>query len=274
MEMKSVSKKVVLLLAVMALVPCCAYGWNGKGHAVIGYIADCNLTPKARQMCEKYLGGTLASHASWMDKVRYTDDYHHTARWHSVGVKDGELMPSDLTGSKARYETPRQDDDHGVAKVMQLQRQLRNYSKLSDSTVMVGLKLITHMVGDLHCPGHTFFADQSMQYRIKVGGKSRTFHGFIDGAYNHYNKGVTYGDFYEQNCRLTKAEKRRLCRGDMESWLRSNFQSYRECYVLLPAGGEYNDLSESQQLHLKEMINRLYVEAGYRLAHIVNEIFK
>jgi len=274
MEMKCVSKIVALLFVVMALVPCCAYGWNGKGHAVIGHIADCNLTPKARQMCQKYLGGTLSSHASWMDKVRYTDAYHHTARWHSVGVKDGEFIPSDLTGSKARYETPRQDDDHGVAKVMQLQRQLRNYRKLSDSTVMVGLKLIIHMVGDLHCPGHTFFSDQSQQYYIKVGGKRTHYHSNMDRSFQNFNKGVTTSEFYANYCHLSKAEIKSLCKGDIAKWVWDNEAVFRECYKLLPPDKEYNDLSDEQRKRLKEITDKLHCDAGYRLAHIVNKIFR
>lgn len=270
--MKSAVKIFVVALAVMLSVQD-LYAWSAKGHAVIGYIADANLTPKAREMCDKYLGGTLSSHASWMDKVRYTKEYHHTARWHSVGVKDEELVPSQLTGSKARYDTPMQQNDHGVARLAELVEQLKDYRNLSDSAVMVNLKFIIHIVGDLHCPGHTFFADQSMQYKIKIGGKSRAFHSFIDGAYAHFNKDVSYADFYEQNS-LSKSKSRKLCKGDMESWLRSNFPSYRECYVLLPVGGEYDDLTKSQQLRLAKINNRLHVEAGYRLAHIVNQIFK
>lgn len=271
--MKGYVKILIALVAALMSVQN-LYAWSGKGHGVIGYIADANLIPKARKMCNKYLGGSLSSNASWMDKVRYTKEYHHTARWHSVGVKGDELVPSQLTGSKARYDTPMQQNDHGVARLREIVEQMKEYRNLSDSAVMVNLKFIIHIVGDLHCPGHTFFADQSMQYRIKVNGKSCAFHSFIDGAYNKFNEGVSYADFYEQNARLTKAEKRRLCKGDMESWLRANFSMYRECYVLLPVGGEYNDLTEAQQLRLKEMTNRLYVEAGYRLAHIINEIFK
>lgn len=266
--------KILVVALVVLLSAQNLYAWSGRGHAVIGYIADANLTPKAREMCDKYLGGSLSSCASWMDKVRYTKEYHHTARWHSVGVKDGALVPSQLTGSKARYDTPMQQNDHGVARLAELVEQLKDYRNLSDSAVMVNLKFIIHIVGDLHCPGHTFFADQSMQYRIKNNGKSRAFHSFIDGAYSHFNAGVEYSDFYEQNGRLTKAEKRRLCKDGMESWLRGNFPIYRECYELLPVGCEYNDLTEAQQLRLKEMTNRLYVEAGYRLAYIVNEIFR
>ena len=84
-----------VLTLVLALVALClvstAYGWNSAGHCTIAHIADQNLTPKARKMCGKYLGHSLAYYASWMDQWRYSEEYHHTARWHAVGVKDGEL---------------------------------------------------------------------------------------------------------------------------------------------------------------------------------------
>lgn len=36
---------------------------------------------------------------------------------------------------------------------------LRNYRELSDSTVNVNLKYVIHLVGEMHCPGHIYFAD-------------------------------------------------------------------------------------------------------------------
>lgn len=272
--MRRVAEILTVLLAVVLFAPQSAYAWSGKGHAVIGHIADCNLTPKARRMCQKYLGNTLSYHASWMDKVRYTDAYHHTARWHSVGVKDGKFVPSNLTGSKARYDTPMQDDDYGVAKLEQLRKQLRNYRKLSDSTVAVNLKFIIHIVGDLHCPGHIFYADQSQQYRIKIGGKSTHFHSCIDRSYSRFHSGVAPSEFYDSCCRLTKREIRKLCKGDMESWIWENENLYRECYKILPPEVEYDDLPEESRLRLQKITDRLHRDAGYRLAYIINEIFR
>ena len=264
----------IILLVAVVLMPQCAWGWNGKGHAVIGHIADCNLTPKARRMCHKYLGNTLSRHASWMDRVRYVDAYHHTARWHSVGVLDGKFVPSNLTGSKARYDTPMKEGDYGVIKVDQLRQQLRNYRNLSDSTVVVGLKLLIHMVGDLHCPGHTFFADQPQQYHIKIGGKRTHFHSCIDRSYQRFNDGVSPSEFYDEYCRLTKREIKALCARSTEQWIWDNEKEFRECYALLPPMVEYNDQPDENRFRLKEITDRLHRDAGYRLANIINEIFK
>jgi hypothetical protein len=65
-----------------------------------------------------------------------------------------------------------------------------------------------------------------------------------------------------------------LCRGGVEEWIRANFPQYRECYVLLPEGRDFRDLSQAEQKRVGEITDRLHIEAGYRLAHIVNEIFK
>ena len=51
-------KKSFLLLAAMLLCYCgTAFGWGKSGHDAIAYIAECNLTPKARKNIEKYLDG-------------------------------------------------------------------------------------------------------------------------------------------------------------------------------------------------------------------------
>lgn len=34
-----------------------AFGWGKSGHDAIAYIAECNLTPKAKKNIEKYLDG-------------------------------------------------------------------------------------------------------------------------------------------------------------------------------------------------------------------------
>lgn len=59
------NRLLTLALSVVALFSVTsAYGWDASGHGTIGHIADRNLTPKARKMCSKYLGHSLAYYAS------------------------------------------------------------------------------------------------------------------------------------------------------------------------------------------------------------------
>lgn len=263
---------IALMLVTVVIVPN-AYGWSKEGHCVIAHIADSNLTPKARKMCSKYLGHSLAYNASWLDRWRYSHEYHHTARWHAVGIKDGQLVPGQLAGDPAVFLAPLTMDDHGVARLNQLLEQMKNYRNMPDSAVAVNLKCIVHMVGDMHCPCHIFFPELK-QFQMKVGGEDMRFHLFIDRAFTRFNKGKSPDEFRDIYCRLTKEEIAELCKGDMESWIWDNESIIRECYSLLSPTVDYNDLPDENKFRLKEITDKLFRDAGYRLAHIINQIFK
>ena len=263
-----------LVVAIVALFSVSsAYGWNSAGHCTIGHIADRNLTPKARKMCSKYLGHSLAYYASWLDHWRYSEEYHHTARWHAVGVKDGKLIPGELVGDISIFRAPLTPDEHGVARMEQMLEALKDYRNMPDSAVAVNLKCIIHMVGDMHCPGHVFY-DGQKQFEFKENGKDMRFHGYNDKAFLRFHKGKTASDFRKKYCRLTEEEKRELCKGDMESWVRDNEPIFRECYTLLSPTIDYKDLPEQNKFRMKEITDELLIEAGYRLAEVMNRIFK
>ena len=250
-----------------------AYGWNSAGHCTIGHIADQHLTPKARKMCDKYLGHSLAYYASWMDQWRYSEEYHHTARWHAVGVKDGEFIPGEIVGDISIFRAPLTPDEHGVARMDQLLDALKDYRNMPDSAVSVNLKLIIHMVGDMHCPGHVFYHDQK-QFEFKEDGKDARFHGYNDRAFGRFHKGKTADQFCKAYCRLTKEEIAELCKGDLASWIKQNEPTFRECYKMLSPTVDYKDLPEQNKFRMKEIADKLLIEAGYRLAHVMNQIFK
>ena len=262
---------VVAIVALFSVSS--AYGWNSAGHCTIGHIADRNLTPKARKMCSKYLGHSLAYYASWLDHWRYSEEYHHTARWHAVGVKDGKLIPGELVGDISIFRAPLTPDEHGVARMEQMLEALKDYRNMPDSAVAVNLKCIIHMVGDMHCPGHVFY-DGQKQFEFKENGKDARFHGYNDKAFLRFHKGKTASDFRKKYCRLTEEEKRELCKGDMESWVRDNEPIFRECYTLLSPTIDYKDLPEQNKFRMKEITDELLIEAGYRLAEVMNRIFK
>ena len=264
---------VAVLTCLTLLSVSSAYGWNSAGHCVVGHIADMNLTPKARKMCSRYLGHSLAYYASWMDKWRYSDEYHHTARWHAVGVKNGELIPGELVGDISIFRAPLTPDEHGVARLAQMKETLKKYRAMPDSAVAVNLKCIIHLVGDMHCPGHVFFHAQK-QFEFKEDGKDMRFHGYNDRAFGRFHKGKSADQFYKAYCRLTKEEIETLCEGDMERWVRENEPLFRECYTLLSPTIDYKELPEQNKLRMKEITDKLYIDAGYRLAHFINQIFE
>ena len=62
--------------------------------------------------------------------------------------------------------------------------------------------------------------------------------------------------------------------GDMGDWVKQNTPVFKECYTLLSPTIDYRDLPEQNKLRLKEITDDLRVKAGYRLAYVMNQIFK
>ena len=78
-------------VAVWALVmgwPAVACGWGRIGHDAVAYIAECNLSPKAQRIAEKYLGHSIVYFSSWMDDYRRSPGYEHTTYWHMAPVDE------------------------------------------------------------------------------------------------------------------------------------------------------------------------------------------
>ena len=82
--------KLILLACIACGAFRPAFGWGKTGHDAIAYIAECNLTSRAKKNIEKYLDGrSIVYYASWMDQVRHTPAYRHTNTWHTNKVDAG-----------------------------------------------------------------------------------------------------------------------------------------------------------------------------------------
>jgi hypothetical protein len=254
-----------------------AYGWNSVGHSVIGHIADQNLTPKARKMCNRYLGHSLAYYASWMDQWRYTEEYHHTARWHAVGLKNGEFIPGELAGDTAYFGTPLTMDDHGVARLEQLQKAMKDYRHLPDSAVAVNLKCIIHMVGDMHCPSHVNYRGRNQNYYVDFGGgyvqprQRMKIHTVWDQGAIQATRIWGLTDWVWELDRLSKKEIKEITAGAPLDWFEDNAQ---RCLAQF-------ELSSTPEEHLEQdfvnkampLIETQILYAGYRLAALLNSLF-
>ncbi|MDE7442788.1 MAG: S1/P1 nuclease, partial [Muribaculaceae bacterium] len=188
-------QKVSTLIAIITLTWTAAFGWGKVGHDATAYIAECNLTPTAKANIEQYLGGkSIVYYASWMDKVRYTPEYEHTGRAHTFTVDtDKKYMPL----------------EHGdaVSMINEQIELLKNRSELTDSAVAVGIKLLVHFVGDMHCPSHVRYQDRTQNVSFKLFGNTYKFHPFWDGTSLEGNHRWYYTDYQYHLDRCSDEER-------------------------------------------------------------------
>lgn len=250
-----------LFLLVAALVVCSntAFGWGRSGHDAIAYIAECNLTPKAKKNIEKYLGHSIVYDASWMDCYRHTPAYKHTTVWHTQNVDE-----------QGRY-TPRKGGD-AVECIEDAIAKLQDYRSQSDSTVVMALRCLIHFVGDMHCPSHVKYPG-AKNYKFYNGDTPYEFHSFWDSGALDMNHRWGYIEYGHQLDRLSKKQKRAISAGTPRDWVA---ESARDCRVVYEWTTPEQRFSKNQ---FRDMLNVAHPfaeaqlqKAGYRLASLLNEL--
>jgi len=168
------------LLCVLIFVPLGASAWGQRGHALVGALAERELSPAARAEVDRLLAGepdpTLAGVASWADELRENDPDlgRRSAKWHYVNMAED--------GCKARPAAQCPGGDCVYAAIA-AQRAI-----LSDRTRPLGersqaLKFLVHFVGDAHQPLHAGFARDrgGNTHQIRHAGEGTNLHRLWDG---------------------------------------------------------------------------------------------
>ncbi len=154
-----------------------ALAWGPEGHEVVALIAQQHLTPEASKAADALLalepeaGATLASVASWADRIRDKN----TAAWHYVN------LPRD---ADCHYLAAR-DCPGGDCVVGALEAQVtRLASNAAPAERLEALKWVVHLVGDLHQPLHVGFADDrgGNTYQLQAFDKGTNLHAVWDSG--------------------------------------------------------------------------------------------
>lgn len=121
-----------------------SFGWGQNGHRVVGQIAEWHLNKKALKKIESVLSyESLAMVANWMDEIRSDRAYDHTHTWHYLTVPDGKGYDPDL----------QEESGDAYATLLRLIDELKN-GNLTAKQEVEKLKMLVHIVGDLHQPLH------------------------------------------------------------------------------------------------------------------------
>ena len=247
-----------------------AAAWGGLGHRTIAEIAERHLTPTAKANIEKYTGGTpLAEYSVWLDMVRKEDPYYAelTDGWHAAIVDENCKTSHELR------EKHRNGRD-AVTVTLMYEEMFRNREKLTDSTVMVALKAIVHMVADFHCPAHVRYTDNNngCKFDITFLGRERTLHKVWDTSILTYgHKKLSYQQYADKLDTYSPKQIKKVTNGWLEDWLEESGRVVRPTLEWVKPGDFlYEDFVEKAQPLAHDQARK----AGYRLAKVLNIFFK
>ena len=264
-------KRIFLMLPVCLLCTAVAFGWGQKGHDVTAAVAERHLTPEAQAMVADLLDGkSLIYWANWLDNASNTPEYKYTKTWHYKNVNQG--VPYNEMGVN-----PAGDAVLAIKSQMEI---LSDTTKSADEKSLA-LKILTHVVGDLHQPMHMGHATDLGGNRIKLKffDRDTNLHSIWDTSLPEAVHKWSYTEWVDQIDRLSPDSVAAIVfpaeyvapgeytSGLIDVWAKGNVDIASQIYDKMPEKSRvaYNEIAWSAPI-----IEQQLLAGGLRLAFLLN----
>jgi hypothetical protein len=241
-----------------------AFPWYDKGHRVVALIAEANLTAETRRRIQEILpaGTTLADAAIWPD---------HEGR--SIGELDPlhyVSIPEDAEGYDEARDCPQRD-----CVIEALRWFLSNLADKNAPTIIrrFALRYVAHLVGDMHQPLHAGRAKDrgGTQIPVSYKGQRTNLHYFWDTDLVEMEEGSAEEVARRLDAGLTEEERRQWQSGGPIQWIDESMRLARSRVYAL---GESVELSDQYVERARPVVRSRLIQAGVRLAWLLNAAFK
>lgn len=255
-------KKILTLAIVTLALSTEGFGWGQKGHDTTCKIAENHLTCKARRHIRKILDGkSIVYWSNWLDNASHTPEYDYTKTWHYKDVDKG----------KSYDEMAPAENGDVVTAITDLIAKLKS-GELSKNEEALALKMLVHLVGDLHQPMHMGRTDDlgGNLYKVNFFKTPTNLHGIWDSNLLESGHKWTYTEWADQLDRLNRKERKAMVQGSIDDWGRDTHAISEQVYEDTP---EEANLSYDYVAKWTPVIEKLLLQGGIRLAYILNDIY-
>jgi len=256
----------IILIAVFCYLPNISFAWGLLGHRVVGQIAEAHLNSKAKREIKKILGNeSIAMAANWADFIKSDSSYKYLDRWHYVNFEKG------LTYEQFEDALKKDTTQNAYTKLNFLISELKKKDLDADKKKLY-LKLLIHIVGDIHQPLHVSPIGTAGGNDIKVQwfGKSSNLHRVWDSDLIDMQQ-LSYTEYADHLDHTTKAQRKSLQSTSINMWF---FESYSIAQKLHEEIRETNPkLGYRYNYDHINTLNDQLLKGGVRLAGLLNEIF-
>ena len=258
--------KIFLILIIIFFLPRFSMAWGTLGHQVVGQIAESYLSSKTNAEIKNILGKeSLATASTWADFVKSDPSFKYLNNWHYINFKDG-LSENDMKAYLAS------DTATGAyTKVNFLVTQLRN-KRLDKEKKKLYLRLLIHIVGDIHQPLHTGREEDFGGDKIKVlwFDKPASLHSVWDEKMIDHQK-MGYVEYAKAINHTTKQQVAQWQKEPISHWLFQSYQLAEQIYQEIKKPNEM--LSSKYDRNHIQAANEQLLKGGVRLAGLLNQIF-
>jgi len=234
--------------------------WGQIGHYVTGEIAEYHLTPAARERVNTILGDYSMPRATvWMDDIRSESRFNYSNTWHWATIADGKT-----------YEETEQDEGGDIIWALESLIAELKEGGLDETEEREKLKMVMHMIGDIHQPLHVGTGEDrgGNDVRVQWMGSNSNLHRVWDSdIINSFQ--MSYTELASELNTATADQIIEWQKATVRDWAYESV-SYRDRIYDLPSsmrlGYEYRYFN-------KDIVYKRLLQAGVRMAGVLNDIY-
>lgn len=260
--------KSIALGAALFYAPLKTMAWGMEGHRVAGQIASTYLTPKARQGVEAILGHTsIAIASNWADFIKSDPNYSYLSPWHYVDLDKNFSYPE----LQEYLKTDQNVDAYTKLTFMIGELKKKNLSK---ENKLLYLRMVIHIVEDLHQPMHVAHTADKGGNDIKLqwgnNPNPTNLHSIWDTQLIESQE-LSYTEYAAAINFTTPAQRVEWQKAPISEWIYESSQLANKIY----AGVKPDEQIRTYQYIFNNIdtVNQQLLKAGVRLAGVLNQIF-
>lgn len=238
-----------------------ALKWGQTGHRTIGAIADQYLTGKAKRNIKKILNHeSLAFTSTFADEIKSDNRYNEFYTWHFVNMDFDES-----------YESSTKNPEGDLIVGIERCKAIITDDNASMADKAFYLKMLVHLIGDLHQPLHVGRLEDRGGNDIKVQWQFRdtNLHSVWDSkmidAFN-----MSYSELADNTAYLSKEQVKAIQEGSLLDWVQESQQLAKTVYASVEEGDNLRNRYSYE--HFGTVRSQLQ-KGGIRLAKVLNDLF-
>lgn len=236
------------------------YGWGEVGHNIVVEIAQGLVTKNIQDSVQKYLGKmSWKSASTWMDEMRSKTRYDYMKPWHYVNIDLGK-----------QYDTTIAEGNNVVNQLTVAILNLKNRSKFTTEETSYNLKILFHLIGDIHQPLHVGFGKDKGGNTIEVTFFDRptNLHRVWDSDIIEYEN-YKVSDIQKLLSQMSEEDKRKIVNASVTDWLNQSRKLLKSVYAF-----KNNKIQSEYVERNKLVVESQLLNAGLRLATVLDDIFQ
>lgn len=253
---------VALLLFVGHSTQANGIVWGQTGHRTVGEIATKYLSKKTKRKIRKLLKGqSLAFVSTFADEIKSDKKYREFYTWHFVNMP----LNSNYKDSK---KNPKGDLVTGIKKCIEVIKD----KKSTEKDKAFYLKMLVHLIGDLHQPLHIGQQEDRGGNRVQVKwfGKKTNLHSVWDTKMlEGFN--MSYIELAKNADTLSKKQIKAIQKGSVIDWVDETHTLTRKIYASVKKD---ENLRYRYSYDYLTTARKQLQKAGIRLAKVLNDTFK